>query len=247
MLFKLFVKALIFSLTLNAYVFAQSEEEIRDLEGLLKVDLSTVQKIADDLMQVYNPRDYLYVTVGSSPVVLQAHFAINHPQVDIVNIPLSGLGSGNSANPDPNLENTIIEQRLQDFVGNKLDSSKNGIVLIDYVNTGRTLLRTYYITKNYFPHHQVMTYAFFKLEAQKIEWEQKGRRGIVIGSNSFGINVHKTKYNAWSEYLSVDYRKNQIVKNGWYRTLIQTMRELGTDSQTLVSPQKSPLTCAVLF
>jgi hypothetical protein len=85
-----------------------------------------------------------------------------------------------------------------------------------------------------------VTYALFRNEAQKLEWEKYGRRGIVVGTSSFGLNVHKTKYSPWAEYLSVDYRKDQIVKNTWYSALVAEMSKLRKGSQ-------APQSCALIF
>ncbi len=233
-----FIVFLIFSFS----AFAQSEEDIVELKALLQSDLPIVENIAEDLMRVYSPEKYLYVTIGSSPVVLQTHFAIHHPAVDIVNIPLTGLGGGYLYSPDPdlNLETSIVEQRLLDFVGKNLDSRKIGIVLIDYVNTGRTLLRAFNIARNYFHKQQIVTYALFKTDAQKLEWDQRGRRGITVGSNSFGLHLHRGKYNLWPEYLSVDYRKDQVVRNTWFPTLLKEMKKITAGATT-------PLKCSHLF
>lgn len=226
----------------SSSAFGQSEEDITELRSLLQSDLPVVEKIAQDLMRVYSPEKYLYVTIGSSPVVLQAHFAANYPHVDIVNIPLTGIGGGYIYPPDPdlNLEKLIIEQRLRDFVGKHRESPQIGIVLIDYVNTGRTLLRVLNIAQSYLRDQQIKTYALFRNEAQKTDWNQRGRHGSVVGTNNFGIHLHKTKYNSWSEYMSLDYRKNQVVKNSWYSTLVREMTELG-------ATPKYPRSCALLF
>jgi hypothetical protein len=226
----------------SSFAFAQSEEDVSELRFLLQDDLPVVEKIAEDLMRVYSPEKYLYVTIGSSPAVLQAHFAATSPDVDIVNIPLSGLGGGYLYGPDPdlNLERAVIQQRLQDFAGDKLGAHKLGIVLIDYVNTGRTLLRTLNIARTYLLHKHVVTYALFRNEAQKSEWAKHGRRGIVVGTNSFGLHLHKSKYSPWAEYLSVDYRKDQVVRNTWYSTLVTEMIKHRKGSQ-------APPSCAQLF
>jgi hypothetical protein len=226
----------------SSSVSAQSEEDIVELKSLLQNDMPVVENIAQDLMRVYSPEKYLYVMIGSSPAVLQAHFAGVYPDVDIVNIPLSGLGGGYLYGPDPdlNLERAVIQQRLQDFTSDKLGADKVGIVLIDYVNTGRTLLRTLNVARFFLHHKHVVTYALFRNEAQKLEWEKYGRRGIVVGTSSFGLNVHKTKYSPWAEYLSVDYRKDQIVKNTWYSALVAEMSKLRKGSQ-------APQSCALIF
>lgn len=222
--------------------FAQSEEDISELRSLLQGDLPVVEKIAEDLMRVYSPEKYVYVTIGSSPVVLQAYFATNYPLVEMVNLPLTGLGGGYTYAPTPdlNLEKLIIERRLRNFVGTHRESPQVGIVLIDYVNTGRTLLRVLSIAQSYLRGQQVETYALFRNETQKTEWAERGQRGIVVGTDKFGIHLHKTKYNPWSEYMSLDYRKNQTVKNAWYSALINEMTKLSTGLHTSNS-------CALLF
>ena len=225
----------------SSFSFAQSEEDVSELKLLLQKDLPTVEKIADGLMRTYSPEKYLYVMIGSSPAVLQAYFAVTYPEVDIVNIPLSGLGGGLYApDPDINLERAVIQQRLQAFASDKLGADKLGIVLIDYVNTGRTLLRTLNVARFFLHHKHVVTFALFRSETQKLEWAKHGRGGIVVGTSSFGLNVHQTKYSSWAEYQSVDYRKNQIVQNSWYPILLKEVQSTSTITHT-------PKSCALLF
>jgi hypothetical protein len=234
------VPVILFILTLSRSAFSQTNYDISNLELLLKADLPTIQKIAQDLINSYNPEKFLYVTIGSSPAPLQAYLAVTMPHIEVINVPLTGLNKGYQYESLQVLESKLIQKRFLEFLEDKVQQSGKGLVLIDYVSTGRTLRRALEAAQNAFPHLQVVPYGMFAYEQSLERWQQDGRKGIVVGHEGFGGHLNKSDYGVWAEYESIDIRENKIVDNSWYGALLKTM---GTVSGT---PYRA-LTCSHLF
>lgn len=216
---------------LNVFLFfaictqalAQSAEDVQALESFLIEDMHSVRHIVHHLEATHPPDKFIYVTVGSSPAVLQAFMAVQRPHMTVINIPLTGLNTGYQNAVTDVMELKLVQERIQKFVEDTLKNSDKGVVLIDYVYTGRTLRRVREAAELVFQNRDVVTYGLFASELLMIKWATEGASGFLVGQQGFGEHLYRSSYNPWAEHISIDFRQEKIEKNPWNQTLLRKM------------------------
>lgn len=108
--------------------------------------LRQIRDVADEILKRFPPQEYAYVGVGRSPSALMAFMkALGLEQ--IFNVPLTGVRGANVLSEE---DRELLFQHFDLFAPNSRRSHLRKVVLIDYVQSGKSALRALELFKNYY-------------------------------------------------------------------------------------------------
>lgn len=152
---KLSCEALILGLNQSNSAAARAVQAVRDRlrpptlmseKNISPQVLRDIRTMADDILNRFPPTEYAYIGVGRSPSAIMAFLkALGLEQ--IFNVPLTGTRGANTLSDQ---DRTLLFEHFDIFAPNAARTHLRKIVLIDYVQSGKSALKALELFKDYY-------------------------------------------------------------------------------------------------